>query len=110
MRTISYTFYTTFIFSKITVLNNYTLFSSLSLQSLPGQMETKDEDEAYISHLLSLPLPPPAQQNAALGPSTASLTRSFFSTLSSSERQRVFKAYEYDFLMFNYSYDDEDYT
>ncbi|XP_063887526.1 carbohydrate sulfotransferase 11-like [Scylla paramamosain] len=74
-----------------------------------AKMETKDEDEAYISHLLGLPLPPPTQQNVASGPSSDSLTRTFFSTLSASERQRVFKAYEYDFLMFEYSYNDKDY-
>ncbi|KAK8402229.1 hypothetical protein O3P69_001384 [Scylla paramamosain] len=32
-----------------------------------AKMETKDEDEAYISHLLGLPLPPPTQQNVASG-------------------------------------------
>lgn len=73
-------------------------------------METKDKDEAYISHLLGLPLPSPPQKNAALGASTSSLTKAFFSTLSPSERQHVFKAYEFDFLIFNYSYNDKDYT
>ncbi|KAG0713103.1 Carbohydrate sulfotransferase 9 [Chionoecetes opilio] len=74
-----------------------------------AKMETRDEDEAYMSHLLGLPLPPPAQQNEASGVSTASLAKAFFSTLSPSERRHVFKAYEFDFLMFNYSYNEADY-
>lgn len=75
-----------------------------------AKMETKDEDEAYISNLLEVSLPSTLQKNVAFGASTASLTKSFFSTLNPSERRHVFKAYEFDFLMFNYSYNDEDYT
>ncbi|XP_050688477.1 carbohydrate sulfotransferase 11-like isoform X2 [Eriocheir sinensis] len=75
-----------------------------------AKMETKDEDEAYLSHLLGQPLPEPTKQNAASGNSTSSLTKSFFATLSRSERQQVFEAYKYDFLMFGYSYNDEDFA
>ena len=75
-----------------------------------SQMETKDEDEAYISELLGVALPPPTQRNVASGVSTSTLTNTFFSTLTPSERHHIYKAYEFDFLMFNYTYNDEDYT
>lgn len=72
-------------------------------------METEDEDEAYLSNLLGIPIPEPAEKNASPN-STSSLVKSFFATLSQSERQHVFAAYKFDFLMFGYTYNDEDYA
>lgn len=73
------------------------------------QMETMDDDEAYLSQLIGLPLPK-VQKNAASGNSTSSIAKVLFKTLSKSERQHVFEAYKFDFLMFGYSYNEDDYT
>ncbi|XP_071537171.1 carbohydrate sulfotransferase 11-like [Panulirus ornatus] len=72
-----------------------------------AKVETFAEDEKYLSQLMGLPLKHTefSRLHIARGTPTADFTRTYFSTLSNSERDKVFRAFYYDFLLFGYSYD-----
>lgn len=72
-----------------------------------AKTETFSEDEEYLSELMGLPLHSTGTAKLhSRDPSTASLTKKYFSTLSQHERERVVNAYFYDFLLFGYSPDN----
>ncbi|KAG7169606.1 Carbohydrate sulfotransferase 10-like 3 [Homarus americanus] len=75
-----------------------------------AKMETFDKDERYLSQLVGLPLLPmgPTKLHSSRGSSTNFFTKKYFSTLNKSERKKVYKAFYYDFLLFDYSPNDID--
>ena len=99
----------TLMMSLITVSKQAQTHESVNIL-MPSQMETMDEDEAYLSNLLGIPVPEPAEKNASPNKSTSSLVKSLFATLSRRERRHVFEAYKFDFLLFGYTYNEEDYA
>ncbi|XP_064080512.1 carbohydrate sulfotransferase 11-like isoform X2 [Macrobrachium nipponense] len=81
-----------------------------------AKVETFHEDQRYIRAITGLSgqsakegpnggLPPHAHAHASSGPSSAELTKKYFSSLNEEEKLRVYKAYFFDFYLFGYSPD-----
>ncbi|XP_066964408.1 carbohydrate sulfotransferase 11-like [Macrobrachium rosenbergii] len=80
-----------------------------------AKVETFHEDQRYIRVITGLSdqsakerpnsglLPPHA--HASSGPSSAELTKKYFSSLNNEEKQRIYEAYFFDFYLFGYSPD-----